>query len=443
MVLRLEEIRLPHPVNGIEGAFDLAGAVGAYARTFREYGIDVERLQPAEAGRRIQARTIRRELTVAIDQWAETYIRQNIRRAPDAMWKHLIAVARAADTDALRNTIRDALERSDREMLSKLARSPEASQLPVQTASLLGSFSFSDPEDGSSLLRRVQRENPDDFWINFQVAWTLDFSLPPIQDLDAAIRFYTAALAVRPRNAPTHYYLAEVLRRRGLRDESIAEHRKAIELDPEGSIPRVAIIVHHLLAHRQFAEAIAWCRRFVEWKPQDSQTHALLGDALYHSGEVDEAFSETEKAIALKPDGANEQNSLAWILATCPEVRRRDPRRAVEMARNAVTLAANRGEYWNTLGVALYYAGDWKGAITALNQSVAIQGTNSWDGYFLAMARWKSGEREEARRLFDEAVRWMEKKEPNDDDLLRFRAEAAQLLGIGEPVRSEGKIAPR
>ena len=47
------------------------------------------------------------------------------------------------------------------------------------------------------------------------------------------------------------------------------------------------------------------------------------------------------------------------------------------------------------------------------------------------------GEKEEARQSYDQAVEWMEKNRPEDEELLRFRAEAAELLGIGETPPAE------
>jgi hypothetical protein len=54
----------------------------------------------------------------------------------------------------------------------------------------------------------------------------------------------------------------------------------------------------------------------------------------------------------------------------------------------------------------------------------------SWDTFFLAMAHWQLGDKEEARRWYYQAVAWMEKYSPMDEDLRRFRPEAAALLGI-------------
>ena len=39
--------------------------------------------------------------------------------------------------------------------------------------------------------------------------------------------------------------------------------------------------------------------------------------------------------------------------------------------------------------------------------------------------------KEEARKWYDRAVEWMEKNQPADEELKRFRAEAEELLGAG------------
>ena len=126
-------------------------------------------------------------------------------------------------------------------------------------------------------------------------------------------------------------------------------------------------------------------------------------------------------------------NALAWLLATCPEPKVRDPRRAVETAKKAVQLAPTEGAYWNTLGAAHYQAGAWKAAVEALMKSVQLRkGGDSFDFFFLAMAHWQLNEKDKARAWYDQAVAWMDKNSPQDEELKRFRAEAAVLLGTKE-----------
>jgi len=59
----------------------------------------------------------------------------------------------------------------------------------------------------------------------------------------------------------------------------------------------------------------------------------------------------------------------------------------------------------------------------------------------LAMAHWQRGDKELARQWYVKACRWMEvhedkfSKEPGyfwDEEFCRFRAEAEEVLGIGE-----------
>jgi hypothetical protein len=60
-------------------------------------------------------------------------------------------------------------------------------------------------------------------------------------------------------------------------------------------------------------------------------------------------------------------------------------------------------------------------------------GGDSADFFFLAMAHWQLGHRDEARKWYVKAIEWMDNYLPGDKALRRFRAEAAELLGIAEP----------
>jgi serine/threonine protein kinase/Tfp pilus assembly protein PilF len=402
MVLRLEEIWLPRAVHGAQGVDDKKWADAAYAEAFRKYGIDVEAMEPSEAAQRIRARPIRLELALALDTWADR--RRLSRASADESWKRLLVVARAADPHEWRDPVRAAVLHHDTQTLNQLAAAARIDDLPIQTLILLVSTEgLLDPDRARSLLLRAQREHPDNFHLNFQLAGYLQ-SAPassPAQNLDAVIRFYTAARSVRPRNAETCVDLGDALRRRGELDEAIALYRKAIALEPD-----------YVLAH------------------------FTLSNALQAQGKQDEAIAALREGVQSRPKKPVDLNDLAWFLATCKRPEFRDPHRAVELAKRAVELVSRNGEYWNTLGVAHYRAGNWNGATAALEKSISLrQSADSFDWFFLAMARWQLGERAAARHWYDQAVHWMDKNQPNDEELRRFRVEAAKLLGIGDPIR--------
>src|SRR5207249_304889 len=97
----------------------------------------------------------------------------------------------------------------------------------------------------------------------------------------------------------------------------------------------------------------------------------------------------------------------------------------------AVELNPTEGASWKTLGVAHYRAGDWKNALQSIEKSMQLRkGGNSFDWFFLAMSRWQLGNRGEASKWYDRAVQWTDKNQPNNEEIRRFRAEAAELMGI-------------
>jgi tetratricopeptide (TPR) repeat protein len=136
------------------------------------------------------------------------------------------------------------------------------------------------------------------------------------------------------------------------------------------------------------------------------------------------------------------QIGAAWSLANGPALQLRDAPRALALAKQAVRKSPDRANYWTTLGAAHYRAGDWKAAATALRKALTLEPPgNSYDWYFLAMARWQLGARDEARRFYQLAVRAMGKTQPGNEELRRFRAEAAALMGLAPPARP-GRAPP-
>jgi uncharacterized protein HemY len=126
------------------------------------------------------------------------------------------------------------------------------------------------------------------------------------------------------------------------------------------------------------------------------------------------------------------------LLATCPNLAVRDPERAAQCAKKAAELAPEDNFVWRPLGVARYRQGDWQAAIDALQKAAQLgRGGCCAEFFFLAMAHWQQGDREKARAYYDRAVGYLNEQKPLDEDLNRFRAEAAALLGVAEMKPAE------
>jgi tetratricopeptide (TPR) repeat protein len=176
-----------------------------------------------------------------------------------------------------------------------------------------------------------------------------------------------------------------------------------------------------------------------------ADTLVALATRLTRTGRGPEAKEHLLRAVELNPSHTTGTNNLAWLLATHPDPKLRDPTRAVELGKKAVQLAPKQGYIWNTLGVACYRAGAWKDAIAALTQSMKLaRGGTPTDWLFLAMTHQKLGQEEEARRWYDRAVERMDRNRPaNPEELRRFRSEAEEVLGVNETAgKKEGGPMP-
>src|SRR5262249_49625473 len=152
-------------------------------------------------------------------------------------------------------------------------------------------------DEAVAMLRDAQLRHPDDFWINFELAFDLNRKQPP--SLDEALRFFSAALALRPGNATTLYNVGTVLLKSGKLEQSILYFQKTIDIDADYSN------AHYNLgyAHKQLGrldQGIECYRRAIKSNPDDFFYHFQLGVALCDDKlDYDGAITEFQKVIDL------------------------------------------------------------------------------------------------------------------------------------------------
>ena len=128
------------------------------------------------------------------------------------------------------------------------------------------------------------------------------------------------------------------------------------------------------------------------------------------------------------PQTLKSMNDLAWELVADPDPRNRRPEEALQLIRSAVRAAPNVRYNYNTLGLAEYRNNHWDEAIAALNRSVEMdKGAQPLDFFFLAMAHWQRGEKDEAVHFYQQGVAGAN-KDPTNQDQRMYWAEAAKLL---------------
>jgi serine/threonine protein kinase/Tfp pilus assembly protein PilF len=284
------------------------------------------------------------------------------------------------------------------------------------------------------------------------------------REWDKAIAALDEAIRLQPRNPSAHTQRGNTLREMGRPDEAIDAYREAIRVQPKYADAYNALGATYGMVKGNWSEAIDLYQKSISLDPYAPNVHHNLGVAYAKTRHWDKALAALNEAIRLNPDYHQAhfqlaqtyaqlaqwdaavaayqaamrepryhmaRNNLAWLLATCPESRRRDPARAVKLAQQALKISPDSPTYWNTLAAAHYRAGDWKAAIADLTKAGELRpGANGFDLFILAMAHRQLGDKEQARHFYDQAVQWTDNNRPNHEELRRFRTEAAELLGI-------------
>jgi tetratricopeptide (TPR) repeat protein len=284
--------------------------------------------------------------------------------------------------------------------------------------------------------------------------------------LEEAVSRQREALRLNPRNKhalmflDNHYScLAGVLRQLGQREEALKFARESLAIakqlvvefpdtasyrtslaKSQLNIGQLQLETGHLReAEDSFRSGLTTLEKAAIDMPKAppaytlrADIHDALGRMFAATGRSRDALTEYQNALQAQPERAETLNNLALLLADGPDPSVRDTARGVELATQAVKLQQKKWTFWRTLGVVRYRASDWKGTITALEKAQELgRRGDEIAPLFLAMAHWRQGDREQARKWYEQAVERARGNKSPGGDFRRYRTEAAELLGIG------------
>jgi serine/threonine protein kinase/WD40 repeat protein/tetratricopeptide (TPR) repeat protein len=228
---------------------------------------------------------------------------------------------------------------------------------------------------------------------------------------------HTGSVPLAGNLPPQIAFLADCLSRVGKHREAV-QALKDLRLPPDQSYSIFAVL-----------EQLPRCVALAEKDPRlgEAERKELVDACL--------ALAQQHRAALLKhpPHASFQLTHFAMFLANHADLRFRDSPGALELARAAE--AAFPGNYLvaTTLGAAHFRAGNLKEAIRFLGRTSGREGINATRRFFLAMAWCQMGNRDLARRYFDEAVRWTEAFQASAEDPGQLCVEAAGLLGVEVP----------
>jgi len=88
---------------------------------------------------------------------------------------------------------------------------------------------------------------------------------------------------------------------------------------------------------------------------------------------VEEAISQTQKALELQPANLSFENNLAWMLATAPQASLRNGARALELAGKAnQSSGGNNPQILRTLATAYAETGEFANALQTAQKALQL-----------------------------------------------------------------------
>jgi serine/threonine-protein kinase len=386
-------LRVESQVNVEQSRFTREAAYPEIRDALGRYGIAIGVLAPADVAACVQGRPepVCRYLVAALDEC--------LRLAPkeDAQTRRwLLAALAAADNDTWRMGARQAWSAGDGQALEQLAQGADVRKQPPSFL-LLVARSLPAPMGPTrlELLRRIQRSYPADLWANHGLAHELRESGRPAE----AVRYYTAALALRPDNPGIYVNRGNALRDAGEVDAAIADFHQAVALAPRYAAAHNNLGLA-LKAKGQVDDAIAAYREAIRLKKDYAEPYNDLGNALKAKGQVDEAIAAYREAIRLKKDDAEPHYNLGLALQDKGQL---DD--AIAAYREAIRLNKDDAQAHTNLGNALQEKGQVDEAIAAYREAIRLKKDDAKAHYNLGNALKAKGQVDEAIAAYREAIR--------------------------------------
>ena len=176
--------------------------------------------------------------------------------------------------------------------------------------------------------------------------------------------------------------------------------KKTVEVDPQ-SLQAYSMLGRMYYQQGRLDLARRELETFVTRAPKSVPANTMLGTILELQGKKDEAKLRYNQALQTDPRAAVAANNLAWINANTNG----NLDMALQLAQTAKSLLPNRHEVDDTLGWIYYKKGLSTLAIESLNNSTTRQPDNPNYNYHLALAHHQKGDKEQARKHLEKALK--------------------------------------
>ncbi|HET6326718.1 MAG TPA: protein kinase [Planctomycetaceae bacterium] len=403
----------------VDGRFDLASNRARsdhdYEVAFVAASLGTFQDAPAPIATAVAGSPIRAAVIAALDDWS-------VCTSDESRRQWILEVARKADPDPSGWRDRVRVAGLSKQSLTQLAETAVVRDQSVQLLVALAQRMQVAGADPTEFLRRVQEQYPGDFWACFTLADALNGV-----NFEECVRFYQAALAIRPETAVAHHNVGRALGLARRNTDTIPHFREAVRLEPRFS-NAVGHLAMSLSLTGQGAEALELAKHAVSLDARSADNHNSLGYVFLGTGQVEQALVEFRRAIACDPAFEDAHEFLANTLM---DLRRLDEakKQLEEFRRDCPNSAAMHMD----LGRLLVLQGHRDEAVAEFQESIRLN-PHSWVSHYMLGELWRL--KEAPQRALLEFTRAIEAR-PNAVQAGRARRGVMLQLGLGEEARIE------